>query len=145
MSFLQIKQVGVVQCNATAFCLDGQTCCRLASGQWGCCPYPNAVCCSDGQHCCPNGYTCDVSSGHCTKSREGETIPYLEKTAAVSISRVIVSFTVTDAIFFCSTKYNNISSEHNNHSCDNYSWDEEPVSCNSGATRNFEGRGKENI
>ena len=52
----------VVQCNATAFCPDGNTCCRLASGQWGCCPLPNAVCCSDGEHCCPSGYTCSGSS-----------------------------------------------------------------------------------
>ena len=25
------------------------------------------MCCSDGVHCCPNGYTCDVSKGTCTK------------------------------------------------------------------------------
>ncbi|CAI8005802.1 Progranulin, partial [Geodia barretti] len=34
-------------------CPDGNTCCKLSSGQWGCCPLPNAVCCSDGEHCCP--------------------------------------------------------------------------------------------
>ena len=26
-----------------------------------------AVCCSDGVHCCPNGYKCDVSAGTCSK------------------------------------------------------------------------------
>ena len=26
-----------------------------------------AVCCSDKEHCCPNGYTCDVSAGSCTQ------------------------------------------------------------------------------
>ena len=53
----------VVCPGGTASCPDGNTCCRLASGQWGCCPLPNAVCCSDGEHCCPHGYTC--TSGQC--------------------------------------------------------------------------------
>jgi len=26
-----------------------------------------AVCCSDKEHCCPSGYTCDVSAGTCTQ------------------------------------------------------------------------------
>ena len=52
-------------------CPTGNTCCKLSSGQWGCCPIPNAVCCSDGKHCCPSGYTCDVSAGTCT---EGDTV-----------------------------------------------------------------------
>ncbi|CAB4039617.1 Hypothetical predicted protein [Paramuricea clavata] len=55
-------QAKVVQCNATAFCPDGNTCCRLEGGQWGCCPLPNAVCCSDGVHCCPHGSTCTSTS-----------------------------------------------------------------------------------
>jgi hypothetical protein len=25
----------------------------------------NAVCCSDGKHCCPEGYTCDPGIGKC--------------------------------------------------------------------------------
>ena len=29
-----------------------------------------AVCCSDKQHCCPNGYTCDASTGTCSKGTE---------------------------------------------------------------------------
>ena len=40
-------------------CPDGSTCCKLATGGFGCCPIPNAVCCADGKHCCPEGYTCD--------------------------------------------------------------------------------------
>jgi len=28
-----------------------------------------AVCCSDKLHCCPNGYTCDLSSGTCNKDQ----------------------------------------------------------------------------
>ena len=54
-------------------CKDNQTCCKLATGGYGCCPYPNAMCCSDGKHCCPNGYTCD-SGGTCT--RKGDDPPF---------------------------------------------------------------------
>ena len=25
------------------------------------------MCCSDGVHCCPNGYTCDVAQGSCER------------------------------------------------------------------------------
>ena len=36
-------------------CPDQTTCCQLSSGDWGCCPLPNAVCCEDHLHCCPEG------------------------------------------------------------------------------------------
>eukprot|EP01125_Pyxidicula_operculata_P003851 TRINITY_DN152_c0_g1_i1.p1 TRINITY_DN152_c0_g1~~TRINITY_DN152_c0_g1_i1.p1 ORF type:complete len:333 (-),score=27.50 TRINITY_DN152_c0_g1_i1:37-1035(-) len=49
-------------------CPSADTCCLLAGGQWGCCPYLNADCCADHLHCCPQGYTCDVSRGECIKS-----------------------------------------------------------------------------
>ena len=39
-----------------------------------------ATCCSDGVHCCPNGYTCNVASGTC--SREDVTMPWVEKIVA---------------------------------------------------------------
>ena len=29
-------------------CSTSQTCCQMQSGNYGCCPFPNAVCCSDG-------------------------------------------------------------------------------------------------
>ncbi|XP_070211267.1 progranulin-like isoform X3 [Littorina saxatilis] len=63
-------------------CPDGNTCCELASGNWGCCPKPNAVCCSDKIHCCPTSYTCDETSGSC-KPPQGELfIPWAEKKPA---------------------------------------------------------------
>ena len=34
------EKVEVVRCDATHVCLTGQTCCKLSSGQWGCCPLP---------------------------------------------------------------------------------------------------------
>jgi hypothetical protein len=53
----------------------------MSSGEYGCCPLPNAVCCSDGKHCCPEGYTCDVSQGTCT--RRGQiTALFLNKPAS---------------------------------------------------------------
>ncbi|XP_054750763.2 uncharacterized protein ZC84.1-like isoform X1 [Lytechinus pictus] len=64
-------------------CPDGNTCCKLSSGQYGCCPLPNAVCCSDGQHCCPSGYTCDVSAGTC--SRGNSIVSWYEKSAATPV------------------------------------------------------------
>merc|ERR1711916_130893 len=56
-----------VQCDSTSSCPDNYTCCKLADGQYGCCPLPSAPCCSDHVHCCPSGYTCDVAGGTCTK------------------------------------------------------------------------------
>ena len=47
-------------------CSQGSTCCKVPDG-WECCGYMSAVCCSDQKHCCPNGYTCDLGSGTCTK------------------------------------------------------------------------------
>ena len=50
------------------YCMDGQTCCLSDSGGFGCCPVPNVICCSNGVHCCPQGYICDYGSGGCRKS-----------------------------------------------------------------------------
>ena len=44
-----------VKCDDKSSCPSGTTCCKLSSGEYGCCPYKKAVCCSDGEHCCPNG------------------------------------------------------------------------------------------
>lgn len=48
-------------------CYDGDTCCIGPMSEWYCCPLPNAICCSDRQHCCPEGYTCNTGAGTCTK------------------------------------------------------------------------------
>ncbi|MEE6528530.1 hypothetical protein FKM82_030949, partial [Ascaphus truei] len=69
-----------VRCDDTASCAEGNTCCRLASGEWGCCPIVQAVCCPDHLHCCPSGFSCD-GQGSCVR---GElSIPWLSKTAAL--------------------------------------------------------------
>ena len=46
-------------------CPEGETCCTLQKGIYGCCPYANATCCKDMIHCCPNGLTCDIVHGKC--------------------------------------------------------------------------------
>uniref|UniRef100_A0A8C6EFW3 Progranulin n=1 Tax=Moschus moschiferus TaxID=68415 RepID=A0A8C6EFW3_MOSMO len=58
-----------VPCDNVTSCPSSTTCCRLTSGEWGCCPAPEAVCCSDHQHCCPKGYTC-LAGGHCKKGNQ---------------------------------------------------------------------------
>ncbi|XP_053555959.1 progranulin [Bombina bombina] len=68
-----------VPCDETTSCPDKNTCCRLASGEWGCCPIEQAVCCPDHEHCCPQGYTC--SGGSCEKGQI--SIPWLKKVPAV--------------------------------------------------------------
>ncbi len=66
---LKVPQWESVPCpdNATQ-CRDNYTCCMLESHYWGCCPFPSATCCSDGQHCCPMGYTCKLP--YCIKGFE---------------------------------------------------------------------------
>jgi hypothetical protein len=56
-----------VKCDGQSSCPDGSTCCKLASGSYGCCPYPSAVCCSDMAHCCPSGFTCNVAQQTCDR------------------------------------------------------------------------------
>jgi len=87
---------GDVQCDATTTCPAGTTCCcmSMVSSQctsYGCCPYPEADCCSDLEHCCPNGYQCDVAAGTCTPGQNSnglalpwETMPLADKEASFS-------------------------------------------------------------
>merc|ERR1712062_128937 len=56
-----------ITCPDRSICEDKMTCCKLFDGQYGCCPFENASCCSDGKHCCPQGLKCDVEQGRCIK------------------------------------------------------------------------------
>ncbi|KAI1896514.1 hypothetical protein AGOR_G00095560 [Albula goreensis] len=70
------------QCDPLTSCPRDTTCCYMDKmGKWGCCPLPNAVCCEDGDHCCPSGYKCDVSHTSCT--RGSLVIPWYRKEAAL--------------------------------------------------------------
>lgn len=55
-------------------CSDETTCCELSSGDYGCCPLTNAICCEDHLHCCPSDYTCDVGNGSCNKGNSSVLI-----------------------------------------------------------------------
>ncbi|XP_034448433.1 granulin a isoform X2 [Hippoglossus hippoglossus] len=100
----QDAQVGDVACNTTAACQDGETCCKTKDGGWSCCPLPQAVCCDDHVHCCPNGSTCDLATLTCD-STAGST-PMNQKmpafatpaptTAATTASSQVPSSTQTE-------------------------------------------------
>ena len=40
----------------------------MQSGKYGCCPLPEGVCCSDGEHCCPHATKCNLENGKCAVS-----------------------------------------------------------------------------
>uniref|UniRef100_A0A8C3QR52 Granulin precursor n=1 Tax=Cyanoderma ruficeps TaxID=181631 RepID=A0A8C3QR52_9PASS len=71
-----------VKCDERTSCPNGNTCCRLISGAWGCCPLEQAVCCPDHVHCCPQGYTCDPKGGSCLQEG-GTRLPWVRKIPAL--------------------------------------------------------------
>ncbi|NXW95764.1 GRN protein, partial [Alopecoenas beccarii] len=58
-----------VPCDATRSCRGGQRCCRGRGGSWGCCPFAQGSCCSDGRHCCPGGSRCTGGGWGCSPQR----------------------------------------------------------------------------
>ncbi|KAJ3607811.1 hypothetical protein NHX12_024862 [Muraenolepis orangiensis] len=62
-------------------CPDETTCCQLPDQTWGCCQMPNAVCCEDQRHCCPEGSRCDLSHSRCV-SPGGGSVAMLENRPA---------------------------------------------------------------
>lgn len=87
-SFGQNSTSSVVCPGGQYQCSETETCCKVASGKWGCCPLPNAVCCSDGIHCCPNHFYC-APDGDCIQTRiplssiSENKIPWSKKVNAV--------------------------------------------------------------
>ena len=70
VALLVLKLTTALVCLDKRFeCPDGHSCCRLTTGEQGCCPLPKAVCCLDGVHCCPHTYECD-HRGFCTRGME---------------------------------------------------------------------------
>ena len=45
------------------------------------------MCCSDGVHCCPNGYTCDITQSSCKKG--DAQVDWFAKTPAKQLENVI--------------------------------------------------------
>lgn len=52
-----ISYIYSTKCRDGSYCPRRQTCCLALYGV-GCCPYEDAICCGDGEHCCPNGFIC---------------------------------------------------------------------------------------
>ena len=61
-SIVSPPSYGVVCPDGASECQRGYTCCPLEGGNYGCCPYSNAVCCDDEQHCCPSMHQCSLDS-----------------------------------------------------------------------------------
>ncbi|NXT06718.1 GRN protein, partial [Prunella fulvescens] len=89
-----LPTAGDVRCDEETSCPDGNTCCRLSSGAWGCCPLEQAVCCPDHVHCCPQGYTCDPEGGSCLQGG-GTRLPWVHKTPALPRGGQVTSGQVT--------------------------------------------------
>ncbi|XP_053718442.1 progranulin-like isoform X2 [Synchiropus splendidus] len=83
-----------VSCNI--ICPDGSvcstqaTCCRTAHG-YSCCPYPNAVCCTDLSHCCPPGFQCNLQAHLCERTGQPWlTIPLTAKVESQNPTRPLL-------------------------------------------------------
>lgn len=63
------QSIGAVLCeDGHASCpVHSSTCCLGLSNKYFCCPLPNAVCCADGIHCCPQCFSCNVKGGSCLR------------------------------------------------------------------------------
>jgi len=84
-------------------CPAGSTCCCMREYfgycfTWACCPLPEATCCEDHIHCCPNNLpVCDIDAGRClNKAGEGsdDSAEWFTKTPAETVS-VPISFCST--------------------------------------------------
>jgi hypothetical protein len=62
-----------IRCPDSTCCKGGKSCCSLSDGSFGCCPYKNAVCCTDGAGCCQAGQKCDTVNMECV-SPDGERV-----------------------------------------------------------------------
>ncbi|KAM3863970.1 granulin a [Diretmus argenteus] len=92
-------EAGDVACDATHNCADGTTCCKTATGDWACCPLPEAVCCDDLIHCCPHGKKCNVAAGTCDDGLN--SLPWLEKVPTIPRKGVEAGDVACDATHSC--------------------------------------------
>ncbi|XP_006636222.2 granulin 1 [Lepisosteus oculatus] len=68
-------------CPDGSSCPDSSTCCYSDTG-YKCCPYPDAVCCVDHIHCCPQGLTCNMIEMTCDGHGAEPGIPMVKKIPA---------------------------------------------------------------
>ncbi|KAL0984194.1 hypothetical protein UPYG_G00138350 [Umbra pygmaea] len=77
-----------IKCDDKSSCASGTTCCKLPTGEWGCCPLVKAVCCTDHEHCCPQGYSCNMQTGTCDKKAEGSPVTRVPLTKVADSQQV---------------------------------------------------------
>ena len=99
-----VRKVPAVVCPDSRECPDGDTCCLVSSDEYGCCPQPNAVCCSDHTHCCPEGYQCDVDSGTCTKGTTAEIFSLIKHVKNVKDIKCPGNYSCADGDTCCPYK-----------------------------------------
>ena len=115
------QNVGDIQCPDGGDCPDGNTCCKQTTGLYGCCTYPNAVCCSNNS-CCPQDYTCSVST--CLKNivcQDGSECPggnytccYVPQSQDWACCPILQAVCCEDGIHCCPNAY---TCQLSNHTC----------------------------
>ncbi|XP_029312112.1 granulin b isoform X2 [Cottoperca gobio] len=83
----ELGAVTDVKCDNKSSCASGTTCCKLQTGDWACCPLVKSVCCADHEHCCPQGYTCNMETGTCEKKNRNVLILTLPQSKVVQSER----------------------------------------------------------
>ncbi|XP_071038995.1 progranulin isoform X2 [Parasteatoda tepidariorum] len=68
------KMPNFILCPDSSVCSTGSTCCHRKGSGYDCCPYPNASCCADMQHCCPSGSDCDSTSQYCIRKNSSTPV-----------------------------------------------------------------------
>lgn len=81
--FSSVKPANVsrLECPDGSFCHQGSTCCSArpmsstdgGGSRYACCPYREAQCCQDEEHCCPRGTRCvhSAAEGHRCQPSDG--------------------------------------------------------------------------
>ncbi|KAF7636446.1 hypothetical protein Mgra_00004034 [Meloidogyne graminicola] len=93
-SFVQSNEEEEIICpDLESKCPNGTTCCTLDTGVFGCCPLPNAVCCSDHLHCCPENSHCDIEHQLCLHTNKDGikiSLPLMNKLSAKIIKQEVI-------------------------------------------------------
>ena len=138
-------------------CQTSQTCCKLAAGDYGCCPMPKAVCCMDNLHCCPTNTTCNLKKSSCDTQLHSQ--PMVSKVPAVKLPTVICPdgksecpdshgccIKTNSTGYSCCPYKNGVCCTNSNFCCPKtYVCDEEPGICRIPYTYGFVNMSKKNI
>ena len=86
------------------FCQKEDAACKMSSGNHGCCPAVNGVCCEDGDYCCPSGFKCDVSAKRCLQhgdplAASTEDVLRVVPIGAKAVREVIKGVTVEKIVY----------------------------------------------